>query len=90
MTVEAALLGRPAISVFPGEKPLYISYLEKEGLVETIRLPRQIAQIVKRTIESKAELSGQRKRGTELLRQMEDPINVISGVVRETLKQSQK
>lgn len=90
MTVEAALLGRPAISVFPGEKPLYISYLEKEGLVETIRLPRQIAQIVKRTIESKAELRGQRKRGTELLRQMEDPIKVISGVVRKTLKQSQK
>lgn len=90
MTVEAALLGKPAISVFPGEKPLYISYLEKQGLVETIRLPRQIAQIVKRTIESETELMGQRIRGTKLLRQMEDPIKVISDVVRKTLKQSQK
>lgn len=90
MTVEAALLGRPAISVFPGEKPLYISYLEREGLVETIRLPKQIAQIVKRTIESKTALRAQRRRGTKLLNQMEDPIQVITGVVRKTLKQSKK
>lgn len=84
MTVEAALLGRPAISVFPGEKPLYISYLEKEGLVETLRSPKQIAQIVKRTIESKREQKEQRERGAKLLARMEDPIKVITNVVLKT------
>ncbi|HZF21008.1 MAG TPA: DUF354 domain-containing protein, partial [Dongiaceae bacterium] len=84
MTVEAALLGRPAISNFPGEKPLYIKYLESKGLVKTIQSPREIAIRVARTLASEEEREKQEKRGTKLLRQMEDPIKVISGVVRKT------
>jgi predicted glycosyltransferase len=84
MTVEAALLGRPAISNFPGEKPLYIKYLESKGLVQTIRSPRTIARVVERTLGSADERDEQRRRGTRLLHQMEDPIRVISGVVRKT------
>jgi uncharacterized protein len=84
MTVEAALLGRPAISCFPGEKPLYIKYLEKQGLVRTIQSPREIARTVNRTLASEEERDEQQKRGTRLLRQMEDPIKVISGVVKKT------
>jgi len=86
MTVEAALLGRPAISNFPGEKPLYIKYLEGRGLVKTIRSPRKIALMVARTLASEEEREEQEKRGVELLRQMEDPVKVISGVVRKTWK----
>jgi uncharacterized protein len=88
MTVEAALLGRPAISCFPGEKPLYIKYLEKRGLVQTILSPRRIALTAARILASDREREEQQRRGTDLLRQMEDPIRVISAVVRETWKNS--
>jgi len=89
MTVEAALLGRPAISNFPGEKPLYIKYLEKKRLVNTIQSPREIALRVARILASEEEREKQEKRGTKLLRQMEDPIRVISGVVRKTWKKTE-
>lgn len=84
MTVEAALLGRPAISCFPGEKPLYIKYLERKGLVKTIQSPREIALSTARTLASEEEREEQEKRGTKLLREMEDPVKVISGVVKKT------
>jgi predicted glycosyltransferase len=90
MTVEAALLGRPAISCFPGEKPLYIKYLEKEGLVRTIQSSREIASRVVRTLASEEEREEQQRRGTKLLQEMEDPVRVISGVVRKTWKMAQR
>ena len=89
MTVEAALLGRPAISNFPGEKPLYIKYLEQKGLVKTIRPPRGIALSVARTLASEEERERQESRGTKLLREMEDPVKVISGVVRKTWRKTE-
>jgi len=89
MTVEAALLGRPAISCFPGEKPLYIKYLEKKGLVKTIQSPREIALRVSRSLASDEERKRQERRGTKLLHEMEDPVKVISGVVRKTWKKTQ-
>ncbi len=84
MTVEAALLGRPAVSCFPGEKPLYIKYLEKERLVETIRSPKKIAAKISRVLESEDERAKQEIRGRALLRRMEDPVKVISEAVRRT------
>src|SRR5439155_21037494 len=50
MTVEAALLGIPSISCFPGPKPLYIKYFERLGLAETIKSPRQISPKVHRML----------------------------------------
>ncbi|OLB67705.1 hypothetical protein AUI06_12710 [archaeon 13_2_20CM_2_52_21] len=88
MTVEAALLGRPAISCFPGPKPLYIKYLEKKGLVKTIQSPIEIALRVSSTLASDEERDEQKRRGTRLLHQMEDPIKVISRVVRKTWKEN--
>lgn len=89
MTVEAALMGRPAISCFPGEKPLYIKYLEKKGLVETIQSPRAIAQRVSRTLASDEDQKDQDRLGRKLLHEMEDPVRVISRVVRKTWKKTQ-
>jgi uncharacterized protein len=86
MTVEAALLGRPAISCFPGDKPLYIKYLEQEDLVKTILSPSKIASSVARTLSSEQELEDQQRRGRALLHKMEDPSRVLSGVVRKTWK----
>ncbi len=84
MTVEAALIGKPAISCFPGEKPLYIKYLEREGLVKSIRSPRRIAMEVSKTLSSDNELETQKARGRALLAEMEDPIAKISKVVGMT------
>ena len=81
MTVEAALLGKPAISCFPGEKPLYIKYLEKQGLVRTLKDPKKIALEVKRILSSPDFLKEQKRRGRTLLVWMEDPIAKISKVV---------
>jgi uncharacterized protein len=88
MTVEAALLGRPAISCFPGDKPVYIKYLEREGLVKTILSPRTIASTAARILSSGQELEEQEIRGRALLDKMEDPIRVISSVLRKTWKKT--
>ena len=84
MTIEAALLGRPAISCFPGEKPLYITYLEKRRLVKTILRPKKIAETVKEALRSERQREEQEVRGRTLLGHMEDPVAVISRVVRKT------
>ncbi|HZY95320.1 MAG TPA: DUF354 domain-containing protein [Candidatus Bathyarchaeia archaeon] len=81
MTIEAALLGKPAISCFPGEKPLYIKYLEQKGLVKSLKDPKKIALEVKRILSSPDFLKEQRERGRALLAWMEDPIVRISKVV---------
>ena len=82
MTVEAALLGTPAISCFPGEKPLYITYLERQGLVRTIRSPRRIAAMVKSTIMEPERFEGSRAKGRKLLEWMEDPVSKILAVLK--------
>jgi uncharacterized protein len=90
MTVEAALMGIPAISCFPGPSVLYLEWLEKQGLVEQILSPRKIAQATKKILESESYRQQQQTRGRELLRHMEDPIKVISTVVRKTWDEVQK
>jgi predicted glycosyltransferase len=87
MTVEAALMGKPAISCFPGEKPLYIKYLERKQLVKSMRSPRRIASEVRRILLSDDESEAQRIRGRALLASMEDPVAKISSVVRMTWRQ---
>jgi len=58
-------------------------------LVKTIQSPREIAQTVSRSLSSDKERKHHERRGTKLLQEMEDPIKVISGVVRKTWKETQ-
>jgi uncharacterized protein len=81
MTVEAALLGIPSISCFPGPKPLYIQYLERLGLVETIRSPREIASRVHAMLTDPEDFEDQRRSGKRLLDKMEDPVAKILSAV---------
>ncbi|HYU56049.1 MAG TPA: hypothetical protein VEL71_07520 [Candidatus Dormibacteraeota bacterium] len=53
-------------------------------MVRTIQSPREIALMVSRSLSSDEERKQQERRGRKLLREMEDPIKVISGVVRKT------
>ena len=77
MTVEAALLGVPAISCFPGPKPLYIQYLERLRLVDTIKQARMAASEVERMLTTPESFSYKKRKGKQLLSSMEDPVAKI-------------
>ena len=81
MTVEAALLGIPAISCYPGPKPLYIQYLERLGLVETVKLARKVGSRVEKMLTDPEFFDDQRRTGKQLLARMEDPITKILSTV---------
>ena len=81
MTVEAALLGIPSISCFPGPKPLYIQYLERLGIVKTIRSPREITSNIQRILNEPEAFESQKKKGKQLLAKMEDPVAKILSTV---------
>ena len=81
MTVEAALLGIPSISCFPGPKPLYIQYLERLGIVKTIRSPREITSNIQRILNEPEAFESQKKKGIQLLAKMEDPVAKILSAV---------
>jgi predicted glycosyltransferase len=81
MTVEAALLGIPSISCFPGPKPLYIQYLERLGVVKTIRSPREITTNIQRILNEPEAFESQKKKGKQLLAKMEDPVAKILSAV---------
>ena len=82
MTVEAALLGVPAISCFPGPKPLYIKYLETKELVRTIKSPKKIATEVLEILRNDKTREDQKGKGTRLLAWMEDPTQKILKTVK--------
>jgi uncharacterized protein len=91
MTVEAALMGIPAISCFPGPRVVYLEWLEKQGLVKQILSPRKIARATKRIFDLENHPQQRHEtRGSKLLSNMEDPIKVISTVVRKTWDEIQK
>jgi uncharacterized protein len=83
MTVEAALLGIPAISCFPGPKPLYIQYLETRGLVRTIKSPNNVATEVLEILRNDKTRENQKRMGTRLLAWMEDPTQKILETVKK-------
>jgi len=83
MTVESVLLGTPAVSCFPGPRPLYIQYLENKRLVETLHSPKSIASRAREALVHPERFESQRSRGRALLKWMEDPVKRISKVVRE-------
>lgn len=87
MTVEAALLGTPAISCFPGETPLYIKYLESRRLVSTIRSPRTIASRVRGFVDEPEKFEKVRSKARRLLDWMEDPAAKILSVVKDESKE---
>jgi predicted glycosyltransferase len=86
MTVEAALLGTIAISCFPGQKPLYISYLEKKKLVDTIFSPKQIASKAADALTNPEKYTTRGDRGSALLNWMEDPAQQILAKITDSLR----
>ncbi len=78
MTTEAALLGVPTISCYPGEPTLVEQHLIKHGLVNRITDPKQIVEKaiqILRLIDVNRKI--QREKARTLTAKMEDPIEVI-------------
>lgn len=89
MTAEAALLGVPSISYYPGKTTCVESFLIKRGLVEKISDPAEIARGVAEILENLPSVrSSQEKRASSILSRMDDPIKVIYRSILDVLGKS--
>src|SRR3989304_3036424 len=77
MSAEAALLGVPVISYYPGEPTFIERFLIKYGLVERLLDPGRVAQRALSICRSHDFSEFYRKKSIRLLRSMEDPLRVI-------------
>jgi predicted glycosyltransferase len=77
MTAEAALLGIPVISYYPGEATFVEKFLIKYGLVERILDSGRIAQRATSICKSEDFREYYRKKSGRLTHSMEDPLRVI-------------
>ena len=79
MSAEAALLGVPAISCYPGEQTFVEKFLINYGLIERILDPGRIAQRAIVISKSQEFRDFYRKTSSRLVNGMEDPIRTIVG-----------
>jgi predicted glycosyltransferase len=78
MTAEAALLGVPAISCYPGEPTIVEKYLVRERLIQRICEPKRAAKRVRQILgDLSKELTCQRERARLLMNSMEDPVDIV-------------
>lgn len=77
MTAEAALLGTPAISYFPGDPTFVDRFLISYGLVERFRDPSRVAQRALAIAGSRDFREFYRKKSLRLVKSMEDPLKVV-------------
>jgi hypothetical protein len=77
MTAEAALLGVPVISYYPGDATFVERFLIDYGLVERILDPGRIAQRASAICKSQDFREFYQKKSAKLMRSMEDPLRII-------------
>jgi len=77
MTAEAALLGVPVISYYPGDATIVERFLINYGLVERILDPGRIAQRTNAICKSVEFREFYQKKSAKLFRSMEDPLQII-------------
>ena len=81
MTAEAALLGKPTISVVPLQ--FYVEkYLLKSGLVKRTVNSKSLVKLVKKMISDERYRHLQKKRAARILAWMEDPTDRIVSTLR--------
>lgn len=78
MSAEAALLGVPTVSYYPGEQTFVEKFLVNYGLIERIFDPGRIAHRVMAISRSREFLEFYRKKSSRLVNGMEDPLRVIT------------
>ncbi len=77
MTAEAALLGTPAISIYPGEPTIVEKFLIRVGLVYRSLDSRRLANACTKMMYDEYFLKKYRRTSHRLLKNMEDPIAII-------------
>lgn len=76
MTAEAALLGKPTISIAPVR--YYVEkYLVSIGLVQRASSSKQILQLTKKMIHDKNYAERQEKKARHVIKSMDDPVDKI-------------
>jgi predicted glycosyltransferase len=77
MSAEAALLGVPVISYYPGDQTFVEKFLVKYGLIERILDPGRIAHRTIGISKSREFRDYYRKKSSKLVQTMEDPIRIM-------------
>jgi predicted glycosyltransferase len=81
MTAEAALLGKPTISIAPIH--FYVEeYLIKSGLANRANDPRSLVRLARQMISDDHYIQTQKKRAARLLKRMEDPTERMISALR--------
>jgi predicted glycosyltransferase len=81
MTAEAALLGKPTISIAPIQ--FYVDkYLVKSGLVKKASNSRSLVRLGMKMISDERYIQMQKKRATRILGRMEDPTERMINALR--------
>ncbi len=80
MTAEAALLGKPTISISPIH--FYVDdYLIRSGLVEKARGPENLVQLVNRILKHETISKRQERLANRILKSMEDPMLKLNQIL---------
>ena len=82
MTAEAALLGVPSISFYPGSPTYVESHLMRLGLVVRIGSVRAIVRHAIRILDDPSYEKASRAKSKSIISKMEDPIAVIERCLR--------
>ncbi len=86
MTQEAALLGKPCISIYPGKQPTILRFLSRQGLVKhysSIEKSLKTLQYMLKKIDYYAEVF--REKSRKIWRMMRDPEDQLVKCFEETL-----
>jgi uncharacterized protein len=86
MTAEAALLGKPTISIAPLQ--FYVErYLVKSGLVKKAANPKLLVKLGRKMISDERYSQTQRNKAARILSRMEDPTDRIIGALTLSWRQ---
>jgi predicted glycosyltransferase len=84
MTTEAALLGVPALSCYPGEPTIVERYLIRQGLVKRVTNPSRASATIRRVLSNlEDEHRNQGEKARSLVEKMENPAEVVARSIRE-------
>jgi len=85
MTSEAALLGVPTFSCYPGEPYLVEKYLLKKGLITRETKPKRLTAMISKTLDNLQTVKNkQQEKARRLTSTFEDPVKVISETIENT------
>jgi len=80
MTMEAALIGKPTLTLRPGRLPECIQYLANRGIVKRVRSIKAVVETLREQVKN-TEMAGEKP----LIIEMEDPAKYIAETIADVL-----